>query len=93
MKRDIKKIVKDAQTIYLQHGITTVQDGATDMQGFRLLKIFSMLHLLKLDVVAYPLMTAGGCDVMYKYGDTYQNYCGHLKIGGLLSFFPKSVVQ
>ena len=82
VKRDIKKIVKDAQTIYLQHGITTVQDGATDMQGFRLLKIFSMLHLLKLDVVAYPLMTADGCDVMHKYGDTYQNYRGHLKIGG-----------
>lgn len=82
VKRNVKHIMKDAQKIYLRHGITTVQDGATNMQGFKLLRILSMLRLLKLDVVAYPLMTAGGCGIMHKYGDTYKNYHNHLKIGG-----------
>lgn len=82
VKRNARHIMKDAQTIYLRHGITTVQDGATNMQGFKLLRILSMLRLLKLDVVAYPLMTAGGCGIVHKYGDAYKNYHNHLKIGG-----------
>lgn len=36
MKRNAKHIMKDMQTIYLRHGITTVQDGATNMQGFNI---------------------------------------------------------
>ena len=40
------------------------------------------LDKLKLDVVSYPLMTANGSEIMRKYGKEYENYKGHLKIGG-----------
>lgn len=82
IKKNIRRLIKDMQAPYLQCGITTVQDGATTAQDFKLLRILSKLHLLKLDVVAYPLMTAGGRSLMRKYGDMYHEYRSNLKIGG-----------
>lgn len=82
VKKDMRRLLKNMQKKYLQYGITTVQDGATTAQDFKLLRMLSKLRLLKLDVVAYPLMTAGGCGLMRKYGGIYHEYRNHLKIGG-----------
>lgn len=42
------------QSIYASHGITTAQDGATDIGTLRLLKGMADANQLKIDIVAYP---------------------------------------
>ena len=51
---------------YLENGITTIQDGATTGRDFALLKLLSSLGMLKLDVVAYPMMGEQGDKIMQK---------------------------
>lgn len=82
IKKSIYKIIKRMQHTYLERGITTVQDGATTSADFQFLRMLGIFRILKVDVVAYPLMTSGGNDLMKKYGKKYENYRRHIKIGG-----------
>lgn len=82
VKISILKIIRGMQQIYVQNGITTIQDGASTAQNIALLKLMAALHLLKTDVVAYPLMTAGGSDLLHKNEKYVGRYKNRLRIGG-----------
>ncbi len=82
MKVDIPAMMAHMQDSYLENGVTTVQDGASGKQDIDMLKMMSKTHMLKIDVVAYPIMPDGGTDIMKNDGDTYKDYKNHFKIGG-----------
>lgn len=82
LKPDILGMFANMQKTYLEHGVTTIQDGATDKSAFGMLKLMNALHLLKSDVVVYPVMGEEGTEIMHKYGDRYSDYRNRLKIGG-----------
>ena len=82
LKIDLVRMLRGVQEKYLQNGITTIQDGATTGRDLAMLKIMSALGMLKVDVVAYPLMSAGGADMMRKNIKRSRTYKRHLKIGG-----------
>lgn len=82
MKVDIPYMMAHMQDAYLENGVTTAQDGASTRQDIDTLKMMSKAHLLKIDVVAYPIMPNGGVDIMHSEGDKYREYKNHFKIGG-----------
>lgn len=82
IKKNIFSMLTKMQNVYLENGVTTVQDGASSKSDISILKIMEMLRLLKVDVVAYPIMTQGGIGIMAKEGEKYRDYRNHLKIGG-----------
>lgn len=57
MKMDMASAIQDMQMVYLQNGITTVQDGAASSQTIGILKNFAEQGKLKVDIVSYPVMT------------------------------------
>ena len=69
-----------AQQTYAKHGITTVQDGATDPATLKSLRKAAESGLLQVDVVAYPLWTTAVESIGDQNVGTYQN---GLKIGGV----------
>lgn len=75
-------IQENMQDIYIQNGITTVQDGATTEGDLALLSQMSKDGRLKVDVVCYPLAAANGACLMEKYREFDNRYFGKLKIGG-----------
>ena len=81
-KPDYDRMLWEMQKTYIENGITTVQDGATTENDMNALLGMSKSKALKLDVVAYPLMSSGGVELMQKYGETYKQYVNGLKIGG-----------
>lgn len=76
------KLIKQMQKIYLERGITTVQDGATTGSDMQQMLKLADAHALLLDVVSYPMMTDGGTDIINENMDLYGAYKNHLKIGG-----------
>lgn len=82
IKIDIKTMLGGIQQKYLENGITTIQDGATTDRDFGTLKLMAALGLLKLDVVAYPLLSSGGAQMLRKNKKYDGKYHRHLKIGG-----------
>jgi predicted amidohydrolase YtcJ len=81
MKPDMTIAPELMQKSYLENGITTVQDGASGAQELQVLKALAKTGLLKVDVVAYPLMNPEG-DSFSEDMDDYGAYQGHVKIGG-----------
>ena len=79
---DRAAMLEQMQATYIEHGVTTVQDGATVARDLMLLKEIAKAKLLKVDVVAYPLMTAGGEILLRDNRDMIRKYQEHLKIGG-----------
>lgn len=82
MKVDIVKMLRGMQDVYAENGITTIQDGASSEQNIKLLKVMAKLHLLHTDVIAYPLMSGGGREILHKNLEYVGQYRNHLKIGG-----------
>ncbi|MDL2302125.1 amidohydrolase [Lachnospiraceae bacterium OttesenSCG-928-D06] len=82
VKFDALDIVNKMQEKYIEYGITTAQDGATDETGFSLLKMASDFGRLKLDVVAYPLLSSNGREIAHKNAEYVGKYQKGLKIGG-----------
>ena len=70
------------QETYLRCGITTAQDGATTAAEMQALDKLAESGLLRMDVVAYPLMSDHGEEVMRRYEKYVGGYHGHVKIGG-----------
>lgn len=83
IKIDPVKQIQAAQEVYLKHGITTVQDGACSLENIEGLGQFAKDQLLKLDVVAYPMVQSPWQDIMAKYKAHETTYHNHLKLGGL----------
>ncbi len=82
MKVNIREIMKGMQKVYIENGVTTVQDGATNKMALKLLKLSNTLGALKIDVVAYPLMNDGGREVIKDNPKMVRTYKKHLKLGG-----------
>ncbi len=82
MKVDIPAMMAHMQDSYLENGVTTVQDGASGKQDIDMLKMMRKTRMLKIDVVAYPIMPDGGTDIIHKDGEKYKDYKNHFKIGG-----------
>ncbi|WP_304853382.1 amidohydrolase [Adlercreutzia caecimuris] len=88
---DFAAMVPAMQRIYLEHGVTTCQDGATapDMAG--VLVSLAKAGLLQMDIVAYPMW---GTDVMATLAANpeydSQDYHGHFRFGGLKMFLDGS---
>ena len=79
MKMDIITAIKKIQTLYLQNGITTVQDGASSFQTIEMMKNFAKQGLLNLDVVSYPVLSNIETDFI---SDEDLNYKNHFRVGG-----------
>ncbi len=79
METDIVSAMQKAQNIYLQNGITTVQDGAASVQTITLLRTLAEKGLLNLDVVAYPIMTDSTIPPISEEDLKYKN---HFRLGG-----------
>lgn len=82
IKPDLKKIIRGMQQVYIENGVTTVQEGAGSESGMKLLKLASMLGKLKVDVVVYPLISDGGKQLIDKNKNMLNKYRKHIKIGG-----------
>lgn len=82
MQYNIFSIIHNMQRNYIENGITTVQDGATTKNDLEILKKAAAYDKLKIDVVAYPLMTANGEELLHSNKDINHQYKNHLKIGG-----------
>ncbi len=76
------KIAEGMQDDYIKRGITTIQEGAATETELKLLKWMADTHQLKADVVAYPLITTQGAELIKRYSDFDRSYRNHLKIGG-----------
>ncbi len=82
LSMDEDAIMEEMQNIYLQNGITTVQDGASDRRNLGILKKMADQGTLKVDVVAYPVITGDGKTLIEEFGDYDRRYRNRLKIGG-----------
>jgi len=79
---DFDQLVVEAQEQYLENGITTVQDGASSAEIIQSLKESANKDLLKLDTIAYPLVTSEPRKIMKENPDIANTYSNRLKIGG-----------
>lgn len=82
MKPDLLAMIRGMQENYIQYGVTTVQDGATTASDLRILKGMALAGQLKIDVVAYPLMSSDGEKLLHDNQKRVREYHKHLKIGG-----------
>lgn len=82
MKADPVKMMKHMQKTYLENGVTTAQDGASTAKDLQMLTQMADAHMLAMDVVAYPLMSAGGQKIVSENPHLCQGYKDHVKIGG-----------
>ena len=79
---DYQAMVERMQEIYIQHGVTTVQEGAATKEGIQMLKNIAAHHQLKIDVVAYPMLNDDGKMIMETEQEFLHTYKNRLKIGG-----------
>ena len=79
---DLDAMMEGMQEIYLKNGITTVQDGASSRENLWILKKMADQGALKVDVVAYPMITGDGKELAEEYKEYDRNYKDRLKIGG-----------
>lgn len=82
IKINPSEMMKEAQKVYLENGVTTVQDGATSQKDLEMLKFMDDAGMLKIDVVTYPLMTAGGIELKHENENLCGMYKNHIKLGG-----------
>lgn len=76
------EVISKMQENYLRFGVTTVQDGASGPDDMAALDALAKSGALKLDVVAYPIMTDHGQETMHRYPEYVEKYQNHVKIGG-----------
>ena len=81
IKMDMGKQMMAAQKLYLQHGITTVQEGAAMGQAMEGLAMLALGDTLSLDIVAY-ILADDYKNTIAKLPECDRKYQGRLKIGG-----------
>lgn len=79
---DLSKYIEEAQKIYFQNGICTVQDGALEKEQFEALKKLSRTGALKADVVGFIMMHGQEYEILKDNPELCEKYKNHLKIGG-----------
>ena len=77
------------EQLYLKHGITTIQDGRTGKEEWKLLKYAAEQGFLHADVVAYAALN--DAHELTEENPAYTGaYCNHLRIGGYKIFLDGS---
>ena len=82
MKIDYHQMMSEIQKIYVQNGVTTVQDGASTESDINFLLKMSEQGALKVDVVAYPFMSALSMEDIIQNKKLYNTYVNRFRIGG-----------
>ncbi len=82
LKPNIGKMLSGMQATYVENGVTTAQEGSANEMYMKLLKMADLLGKLQIDVICYPLISAGGEEFCKKYNHMLGKYKKHLKIGG-----------
>lgn len=85
----VKQLV-DVQNIYLKYGITTVQDGGTNMQTLRNFLKMADKGLFRVDVVSYLMFNEAPQKALEEYKDYAKKYKNHFKIAGAKIFLDGS---
>lgn len=79
---DIHSLYQQAQKIYLQNGICTIQDGAVGKDQFLQLKKLAVDHVLNIDTAAYLMLPDSAHKTVQDHLSMLNQYENHLKIGG-----------
>lgn len=79
---DEQAMLDKMHQVYLENGITTAQDGATSESGMAFLKNAADDGQLKIDIVAYPMLSAECQKLMSANTALVETYKNRLKIGG-----------
>lgn len=82
IKPNIGKMLRGLQQTYIENGVTTAQDGAANASNLSILKLADMTGQLKIDVVAYPLLSENGAALCAKNAAMMGKYKKHIRIGG-----------
>lgn len=78
---DFEAQLQAAQSLYLKHGITTVQEGALSQEGFAQLYTAAQRDILQVDVVAY-VMTEEVRQTRDRFPQCVGQYHHRVKLGG-----------
>ena len=90
-KMDMDAMIAEMQEVYLEHGITTCQEGATTADYAALFCGFAKKGLLKMDVVSYPMYGEDVDKILADHAEFDSvEYTGHFRFGGLKMFFDGS---
>ncbi|MBR3786390.1 MAG: amidohydrolase [Firmicutes bacterium] len=82
IKPDLGKLFSGMQKTYVENGVTTAQEGAANKGGMTMLKMAQLLGKLNIDVVAYPLISDGGAELIQKSKKLCNGHRKHIRIGG-----------
>ncbi len=85
---ELKKNITEAQSVYAQYGITTIQDGMVPDSLYGLLKMLSAEKLFKMDVVGY--IDLENCRSVYQNHPEDHEYHNHFRLGGYKIFLDGS---
>lgn len=77
-----REAIARAQRDYLAQGITTAQEGAATPADLEGLRESGAVGDLVLDMVVYPLVAAGGLEVLAAHGTELADYRDHVRLGG-----------
>lgn len=90
-KMDMDAMIAEMQEVYLEHGITTCQEGATTADYAAMFCGFAKKGLLKMDVVSYPMYGEDVDKILADHAEfDSAEYTGHFRFGGLKMFFDGS---
>ncbi|OON91008.1 MAG: amidohydrolase [Epulopiscium sp. Nele67-Bin001] len=79
---DIFTNMHNVQLEYLSNGITTAQDGASNLDTINLLKMLAFENQLLIDIVAYPVLNKDTIDIFNSNREFANKYTNNLKLGG-----------
>ena len=82
IKPDLGKLFSGMQKTYVEHGVTTAQEGAANKGNLNMLKFAQILGKLNIDVVVYPLISDGGAELLKKSKKMQSGYQKHIRMGG-----------
>lgn len=88
---DFAAMAEEMQRVYLEHGVTTCQDGATNADMATMFCALADAGIWKMDIVLYP-MHGEDVDAMVAAHPEFDGptYRGHIRFGGLKMFLDGS---
>lgn len=85
---ELRQNIVEAQSVYAQYGITTIQDGMMPDSLYGLYKFLCSENLLKMDVIGY--MDLEHCRATYQNHPEDHTYHNHFRLGGYKIFLDGS---
>lgn len=91
MNLDVPAMFGEMQDYYVENGVTTAQDGATQPDFADMMAAFARAGKMKLDIVGYPMDGHGVEGMLERNADfDSQDYIGHFRLGGIKMFLDGS---